>query len=47
MKRVADGSETTDVVPVIVDPVQVQLAVRIVPVEVRDVPVAVRVLPDG
>jgi hypothetical protein len=44
---VANCGKTTDVIPVIVDPVQVQPAVRTVPVEVRDIPVAVGVLPDG
>ncbi len=46
MKRFADNRETTIVIPPVVDPVQVQIALRTVPVEVRAVAVAIRVLPD-
>ena len=47
MKRVSDGREPVDLVPVILVPVHVQVALRTVPVEVRNVAVAVPVLPDG
>lgn len=47
MKRVSDGREPIDLVPVVLDPVQVQVALRAVPVEVRNVAVAVPVLPNG
>lgn len=48
MKRVADGEKTVVLVPVVGDPVQVQIAVavRVAP-EIRDVAIAVRVLPNG
>lgn len=46
MKRFAHSREPTVVVPPVVNPVQVQVALRTVPVEVRAVAVAVRVLPD-
>jgi hypothetical protein len=45
MIELADGQEATDVVPVIVRPVEVELAVRTVPVEIGHVAVAVRVDP--
>ena len=47
MKRVSDGRESVYLVPVVLDPVEVQVALRTVPVEVRNVAVAVPVLPDG
>ena len=47
MKRVSDGRESVDLVPVVLDPVQIQIALRAVPVEVRNIAVAVPVLPDG
>lgn len=46
-KRVADDEEPVVLVPVVVDPVQVQVALRSVLVEIRDVAVAIQVLPDG
>lgn len=47
MKQVADGGEPVDLVPVVIDPVQVQVPLRAIPVEVRNVAVAVAVLPHG
>ena len=44
-KRVADSGEAADLVEVIVDPVQVQVPLGAVPVEVRAVAVAIEVLP--
>jgi hypothetical protein len=44
---VSDGSEAAVVVPPVVKPVQVQLALRAVPVEVRHVAEAVAILPHG
>lgn len=43
MKRLADGQEPIDLVPVVVVPVQVQLPLVVVPVEVGEVAVAVLV----
>ena len=45
MKRVSDSEEPIVVVPPVLEPVEVQVALRTVPVEVRDVPV-VEMLPD-
>ena len=46
MKRLARNSEeATDRIEVIVGPVQVQVALGAIPVEIGHVPVAVRVLP--
>ncbi len=45
MKRVADGQEPTDVVPLVVVPVQVKIAVAVVPVEVRNTTITVGVDP--
>ena len=47
MKTLADGEEAIDVVPVVLVPVEVQVAIGAVPVEVGHVAVAVRVHPDG
>ncbi len=47
MKRVADCSETVVVVPLVAPPIEVQVALFGVPVEVRDVAVVVQVLPHG
>lgn len=47
IKRISDGREPADLVPVVLDPVEVQVPLRTVPVEVRNVAVAVPVLPDG
>ena len=41
MKRVADGSEATDVVPVVVNPVQVEVTLRVIAVEIRYVAVTI------
>ena len=41
MKRVADDEETTVLIPVIVDPVPVQVQAVLVGVHIRHVPVAV------
>jgi hypothetical protein len=46
MKRVANGSESVDLVPVILEPIEVQVALTAVSVQIRDIAVAVRVLPD-
>jgi hypothetical protein len=46
MKRVPNDGETTIVVPVILDPIEVQLTLRIVPVEIRNIAVTIRVLPN-
>lgn len=45
MRRISDGRETAVVIPVVLDPVEVRVAVRVVPVEVDHVVVAVRVAP--
>ena len=46
MKRVSDGREPIDLVPVVLDPVQVQVPLRAVPVEIGNVAVAIQVPPD-
>lgn len=46
MKIVANDSEPPVLIPVVLNPVEVQLTLRIVAVEVRDVAVTVRILPD-
>ena len=46
IKKVADGEEPIVVVPVVLVPVQVEIALGVVPVEVGDVAVAERALPD-
>ena len=46
MKTIAETDETIVGVPVIVEPIEVQVPLVIVPVQVRDVAVAVRVLPE-
>jgi len=40
-KKCADGGEPVIVIPIIVEVVQVEVPLRVVPVEVRDVPVAI------
>lgn len=45
MKRLADGQEPVDLVPIVVVPVQVEVPLVVVPVEVGEVAVAVRVHP--
>ncbi|PIP51201.1 hypothetical protein COX10_02585 [Candidatus Berkelbacteria bacterium CG23_combo_of_CG06-09_8_20_14_all_33_15] len=47
LKLLADGREPVDLVPVVPDPVQVQVAPRTVPAEVRNEAVAAPALPDG
>ena len=47
MKRFADRGKTVDAAPVVLDPVQVQVALRTVPVKIGNVAVAIRVLPYG
>jgi len=47
MKILADGQEPAVIVPVVVVPVEVQVALVAVPVQVGHVAVAVRVHPDG
>ncbi len=44
IKRVSDEDEAIVVVPVVVEPVVVQITLRVVPVEVEDVRIAVIVL---
>ncbi|MEK7606165.1 MAG: hypothetical protein AAB458_01030 [Patescibacteria group bacterium] len=39
--KVANGQEPTGVVPVVVPPVEVEVPLRVVPIEVRDVAVAI------
>ena len=46
MKRFANSREPIAAVPPVVNPVQIQVALRTVPVEVRAAAVAVRGLPD-
>ena len=46
IKRLADSRETAVVIPPVVKPVEVQVTLRAVPVEIRAVAVAIRVLPD-
>ena len=43
MKRVADGEEPTVVVPVVVDPVQVEVPTIVIVPQIRDVAVTVHV----
>lgn len=43
----ADSEETIVAVPVVVEPVEVQVPLRVVPVEVRDVAVAIGVPPEN
>jgi hypothetical protein len=45
MKRISDSRETAMPTPVILKPIEVQLALGTIPVKVRNVAVAVRVLP--
>ena len=45
-KRVSDGGEPIIVVPLVVEPVQVEVTLVIVLPEFRDVSVAIAVLPD-
>ena len=45
MKRISDSEETTMLVPVILEPIEIELALAIPLVEIRNVPVAVRVPP--
>lgn len=47
MRKVADDEEAAVPVPVVVGPVQVELPVAVVLVEVRHVAVAVRIEPRG
>ncbi len=46
MKQIANRSKAIVLVPLVLEPIEVQVALGAIPVEVRDVPVAVRVLPD-
>ena len=46
MKRVSDSGETVVLVPPVLEPVEVQVPLGAVPVEVRDVAVAIRIPPD-
>jgi len=41
MRKVADSEETVVRIPVIIPPIEVQLVLRVILVEVRDVPIAV------
>lgn len=45
-KKVANGSKTAIVIPSVVDPIEIQIALGIVPVEIRAVAIAIRILPD-
>ncbi len=44
--RLANGGEPADVIPVILVPVEVQVPLRVVPVEIGHVAVAIQVAPD-
>ena len=46
IKRVADGGKTPVVIPVILEPIEIGIALRIVPVETNHIAVAIRVPPD-
>ncbi len=46
MKRIANRSKAIVLVPLVLKPTEVQVALGVIPVEVRNVPIAVRVLPD-
>ncbi len=46
MKKVADCRKPVVAVPVVVDPVQVEVALVVPVVEVRDIPVAIQITPD-
>lgn len=45
-ERLADSQESAVAVPVVADPVQVEVAFGVVPVEVGDMQVAIEVAPD-
>ena len=45
MKRLANGQKTTVLIPVIVEPVEVEVTLRAIPVEVRHVTIAVGINP--
>ena len=42
-----DSRETAVVIPVIVEVVEIEIAFRSIPVEIRDITIAIPVLPDG
>ncbi len=46
MKRIANGDEPTVLIPSVIKPVEVQVALRTTPIEVRAITVAVTILPD-
>ena len=46
MKRISDCGETAVLVPPVLSPVQVQVAIRTVPVQIGHIAVAIRVAPD-
>lgn len=46
MKRLAEGEEPVVRIPVVLEPIEVQVTLAIVAIEIADVTVAVRVLPD-
>ena len=46
MKRLAEGQEPIVRIPVVLEPVEVEVPLATVAIEIADVAVAVRVLPD-
>ena len=46
MKRVSDSGETPVVIPVVLEPVEVQVPVQAIVPEIRNVTVAVRITPE-
>ena len=46
IKKVANGGKTPVLAPIVLKPIQVQVPLRRVLIEVRDVPIAEIVLPD-
>lgn len=46
MKRVSDGGEPIILVPPVLEPVEIEVALAIVLPKFRDIPVAIAILPD-
>lgn len=45
MKRISDSGEAVVLIPLVLEPVEIEFALTIPLVEIRDIPVTVRVLP--
>jgi hypothetical protein len=46
IKRFVDSRKTAVIIPVIVEPIKVGIALCIVPIEIKHVTIAIQVLPD-